>query len=57
VYLNQPVEREKIERCLEAANLAPSVGNSQPWEFIVIDDPELKEAGAGTTFNKIVFFH
>ena len=45
-YLDKPVEREKIERCLEAARLAPSASNSQPWSFIVIDDPKLKEAVA-----------
>ncbi|HDK26348.1 MAG TPA: NAD(P)H nitroreductase, partial [Candidatus Atribacteria bacterium] len=26
-YLDTPVEREKIERCLEAARLAPSASN------------------------------
>lgn len=42
-YSAQPVERGKIERCLEAARLAPSACNSQPWSFIVVDDPELRE--------------
>ena len=42
-YLETPVEREKIERCLEAARLAPSACNSQPWNFIVVDDPEKKD--------------
>lgn len=41
-YLDKPVEREKINLCLEAARLAPSACNSQPWKFIVIDDTELK---------------
>ena len=41
-YLDQKVEREKIELCLEAARLAPSACNSQPWRFIIIDDPSLK---------------
>ena len=41
-YQNKPVEREKINACLEAARLAPSACNSQPWEFIVIDDPQVK---------------
>ena len=30
-----PVEAEKLERILEAARLAPSACNSQPWSFIV----------------------
>ena len=35
----RPVPRAVIERCLEAARLAPSACNSQPWTFVVIDDP------------------
>lgn len=56
-YLNKPVEREKIERCLEAARLAPSASNSQPWRFIVIDDPKLKETVARKTFDRLISFN
>jgi len=35
-----PVEDEKISTLLEAARLAPSSCNSQPWRFIVIKDRE-----------------
>jgi nitroreductase len=49
-YLDKPVEREKILECLEAARLAPSADNVQPWRFLVIDDPELKDK-----FSKEVF--
>ena len=42
-YTDQKVERDKIERCLEAARLAPSASNSQPWSFVVIDEPELRK--------------
>jgi nitroreductase len=41
-YADKPVEREKIEACLESARLAPSTSNSQPWKFIVVDDPDLR---------------
>lgn len=41
-FLEKPVEREKIELCLEAARLAPSACNAQPWKFIVIDEVNLK---------------
>jgi nitroreductase len=48
-FLPHPVERDKIERCLEAARLAPSASNAQPWRFVVADDPvlvgELGKAG------------
>ena len=40
-YLPQPVEKEKLERLLRAAMQAPSAGNQQPWEFIVIENQEL----------------
>lgn len=56
-YLNKPVEREKIERCLEAARLAPSASNSQPWSFIVVNDPKLKEAVARKTFDSVISFN
>ncbi len=42
-YTNQPVPRELIDLCLEAARMAPSACNSQPWSFIVIDEPEKKD--------------
>ena len=41
-YSDKPVPREVIDQCLEAARLAPSACNSQPWSFIVIDNPEVK---------------
>ncbi|MDZ7797771.1 MAG: nitroreductase family protein [Candidatus Marinimicrobia bacterium] len=56
-YLDKPVEHEKIERCLEAARLAPSATNSQPWEFIVIEDPEMREKVAEATFSSVVRFN
>lgn len=36
-----PVPREDIDRIIEAATKAPSGGNSQPWEFVVVTDPDL----------------
>ena len=41
-YIDRPVAREAIERCLEAARLAPSACNSQPWFFVVVDEPVLR---------------
>jgi nitroreductase len=43
-YRAEPVPEELIEAVLEAARWAPSAVNSQPWEFIVVTDPELKAA-------------
>jgi nitroreductase len=56
-YLAKPVEREKISRCLEASRLAPSACNSQPWHFIVIDEPTLVNQIAAQTHNKIIAFN
>ncbi|MEA1874084.1 MAG: nitroreductase family protein [Bacteroidota bacterium] len=53
-YADKPVEKEKIERCLEAARLAPSASNAQPWKFIVVDDVDLKNKIADTTANKLL---
>lgn len=52
-YLDDPVPREKIERCLEAARLAPSACNSQPWKFIVADTPAARTRLASAAFNGI----
>jgi len=43
-YLSRPVEDEKLDLILDSARLAPSGQNSQPCEFIVIDDPAQKRA-------------
>ena len=41
-YDDRPVEREKIERLLEAARLAPSASNRQEWRFVVVTDAEVR---------------
>jgi nitroreductase len=41
-YDSRPVERAEIDSCLEAARLAPSACNSQPWKFIIVDGPEAR---------------
>lgn len=55
-YAPKPVAREHILKCLEAARLAPSACNSQPWKFIVVDDrarlAEMSEAAIGLGMNK-----
>jgi nitroreductase len=56
-YLDRPVERDKIERCLEAARLAPSACNAQPWTFVVVDEPQLRRAVAEKTFGPLLSFN
>ena len=48
-YSDKPVEPEKLDSCLEAARMAPSACNAQPWKFIVVNDPELKNQIADHT--------
>ena len=38
-----PIPEDDLRDILEAAIRAPSGGNSQPWHFVVIRDPELRE--------------
>lgn len=40
-YTDVPVTDEEITAILHAAMSAPSAVNRQPWEFFVVDDPEL----------------
>lgn len=58
-YKAQPVEKEKIMKCLEAARLSPSACNSQPWKFIVVDSRQLlwqmADAACGTGMNKFTY--
>ena len=40
----QPLENGALERLLDAACLAPSVGNSQPWRFVSVDEAARRAA-------------
>lgn len=42
-FLDRPIEEEKIRQILLAAVNAPSVGFSQPWEFVLVKNKEIKE--------------
>lgn len=37
-YLETPISKEHLELLLRAAMRAPSAGNEQPWEFVVMKD-------------------
>jgi nitroreductase len=43
-YSPAPVGDEAIAKCLEAARLAPSACNKQPWRFVVVRDAAKREA-------------
>src|SRR5436305_5001196 len=41
---SRPVELEVVRECLELAMQAPTGGNSQGWHFMVVTDPEQRQA-------------
>ncbi|WP_022705991.1 5,6-dimethylbenzimidazole synthase [Paracoccus zeaxanthinifaciens] len=41
-FLPDPIDEATLRRLLQAAHDAPSVGLSQPWNFILIRDPDLR---------------
>jgi nitroreductase len=51
-YDKKDVSIELIKKILESARYAPSAGNYQPWEFIVVKDPEMKKQIAEAAFNQ-----
>ena len=53
-YFDKQVEEDKLLRCIEAARLAPSACNSQPWTFVVVNDKELKNKIADSTSNRLL---
>jgi len=53
-YEPTPVPKEKIEKILEAARLAPSASNLQPRHFIVVTDAEKRKALSGGMFAKFL---
>ncbi|PSL46691.1 cob(II)yrinic acid a,c-diamide reductase [Chitinophaga niastensis] len=42
-FLSKPLEEEVVDKLLTAALNAPSVGFSQPWEFVLIRDEAVKQ--------------
>jgi len=52
-YQLAKVQREVLERCLEAARLAPSACNSQPWSFMVVDTEPMRTKVAQAAFSGI----
>jgi len=42
-FINEPIDRETLEKILDAATWAPSPLNAQPWSFVVITDSDVKK--------------
>lgn len=43
-FLDRSVPEEMVRDILDAAMAAPSAGNAQPWQFVVVDDRELLDS-------------
>lgn len=53
-YIDKSVEKEKLIKCIEAARVAPSACNSQPWHFIIVNNKELVSKVAPCLQDKIM---
>jgi 5,6-dimethylbenzimidazole synthase len=58
-FKTEPIPDSYVDKIIEAARWAPSAGNSQPWEFVVVREKEVKDkvidllAGTGDYMRKV----
>ncbi|HJW43297.1 MAG TPA: nitroreductase family protein [Geothrix sp.] len=52
-FLPDPVPQEVLDRALDAARLAPSSSNLQPWEFVIIRDPKSRQAANAACLDQL----
>lgn len=43
IFEDRPIPFDVLDHVLEASTMACSSGNTQPWEFVVVTDPEVKK--------------
>jgi nitroreductase len=53
-YKAEKVSQETLEKILEAGRYAPSASNEQPWHFVIVTDPKLKEKLSMGKWNRFV---
>jgi nitroreductase len=51
-YTPEPVPEEDLREILRVTSLAPSAFNVQPWRFVVVREPELRDQLAAAAFNQ-----
>lgn len=56
-YIDKSIPDKHLEKIIEAGRLAPSASNSQPWTFIVVNEPILKDKVAKSTFGPLKSFN
>lgn len=52
-FKSEPIPKEDLMKILEAARWAPSAGNCQPWEFIIVTKEETKHKLAMAALGQI----
>ncbi|MDD5073282.1 MAG: nitroreductase family protein [Candidatus Omnitrophica bacterium] len=54
-YSDKPVEKEKLEKMVDAGRLAPTARGEQPWEFVIVTNKEkVKELADITDHGKFM---
>ena len=51
-YEDKPVPDEAVKKLLQYAVRAPSAGNLQPWEFVIVRDPDVRAKLAKAAMNQ-----
>ena len=51
-YTREEVSEEEVKQLIEAARSAPSAGNIQPWEFVIIRDAKIKQKLAAAALDQ-----
>jgi len=51
-FTSNPVDKDQVERILEAARLAPSAKNRQEWRFVVIQKKEVRQKMMAAAFGQ-----
>jgi nitroreductase len=53
-YSDRQIEKDKLDRIIEAGRMAPSACNAQPWKFIIVNDPGLVLKVADAASAKLI---
>lgn len=51
-YTDEGIKRETLGKILEAARWAPSAGNMQSWEFIIVNEQKLRDKLSQYAYNQ-----
>ena len=51
-YEQEPIPHADLEEILDVVRLAPSAFNVQPWRFVVVESPAMKQRLAAAAYNQ-----